>query len=264
MSGEDYRIAPEGFISYLSPTNPYIDDLRGKLLNKEADFKDGNIRLFLIKGDTEFGNVARSVEDASFEGRLKDEPNTFKAEYAQYEENSVFYLAVNDANELVGVVRVIKSPDLNGSKTINDMSGGRVFPKTIDVEELWCSAVGSDDVEREVDPKRVWDIATVGLLPDFSGKKDVNGDGVKSLALMLEKVLTDAEASEVTDFVSIVHEHIDNICKLVGINWLPLNTKIPENFTYIGSPNNRAGKIRVNVLRDNLNGIINALFGRRN
>jgi hypothetical protein len=101
--------------------------------------------------------LARQVERAVFEETFGNSPELLAQEYGPYEDATYFFCVVDHRRRLpVGAVRLIL-PSVAGSKTLHD------------VERRWgCGpAAALARAGLELDPGRVWDIATIAVDRDY-------------------------------------------------------------------------------------------------
>lgn len=118
--------------------------------------------LMVINNDSEFSNLARSVEAEVFSEYFGNDPQLMAEEYGPYEDASTFFLVVDTEDKRrAGVMRILRNSSL-GFKATNDVSAMGITdlePRQV-LENI---GVKSEETTLE--------IATIAAAPDYRGEK---------------------------------------------------------------------------------------------
>ncbi|MEV6600925.1 hypothetical protein AB0M36_29370 [Actinoplanes sp. NPDC051346] len=176
----------------------------------------------VVGPDAPLADVGRALERQVFEHAFGNDATVMADEYGAYEANSIFFVVLDRRRGVpAGVARMIESTG-RGVKTIDDA------PRLI--------GVGTDDIlaAHGMDGGRVWDCATLAVLPEYRG-------GRSSLivsSLLYRTFLVIGARREVRHAVSMLDRGAYRNIGLMGTPLRPLAGSAP--FAYLGSPENRA------------------------
>ena len=165
-------------------------------------------------------DVARTVERQVFEESFGNDATTMAAEYGGYEDDSIFFLVLDRRTGLpAGAGRVIEG----GGKTLDDA------PDRIGRDlSVIAAAHGLHD------GGRIWDFATVGVLPAYRGGKSA----LTVSSLLYRTFLNAGRRRGVRHVVTLLDRGLYRNMLLLGVPFEPMAGSEP--FPYLGSPATRA------------------------
>jgi len=158
--------------------------------------------------------AARACEADIFFAAYGNEPELLAAEYAAYEDNSVFVALADEADEVVGVVRLL-APG-GPVKTLDDLGG-----------EPWTTDAHRSVGAASIDLSSTWDVATMGVRPG-----EARDRSRKALALY-HSLIVAARANGASTFLAILDERVRRLLDAVGIVMHALPGASPQ--PYLGS-----------------------------
>ncbi|HEY2330881.1 MAG TPA: hypothetical protein VGH94_03105, partial [Acidimicrobiales bacterium] len=126
--------------------------------------------LYIFDGEDAGAELGRSVERSVFYEAFGDTPGLLRTEYEPYEGASRFFCLIDHRRRVpAGVVRMIL-PSAAGLKSLNDL------------ERVWDEPAQAvlERTDVAMDPFRVWDIATLAILPEYRGRA---ASGIVALGL---------------------------------------------------------------------------------
>ena len=164
---------------------------------------------------TPLSEVARTVERQVFEETFGMDAATMSAEYARYEDDSMFFLVLDRKTGLpAGAARVIDG----GGKTLDDA------PAHIGYDLDTITAV------HHMRAGRIWDFATLAVLPAYRGGRN----GLSVSALLYRTFLNAGRLAGVHHVVAMLDSRAHRNLKLIGVEFAPMCGADP--FEYLGSP----------------------------
>ena len=165
-------------------------------------------------------DVARTVERQVFEESFGNDATTMAAEYGGYEDDSIFFLVLDRHTGLpAGAGRVIEG----GGKTLDDA------PDRIGRDLSVIAATHGLH-----DGGRIWDFATVGVLPAYRGRKSA----LTVSSLLYRTFLNAGRRRQVRHVVTLLDQRAHRNMLLLGIPLVAMAGSAP--FPYLGSPATRA------------------------
>jgi hypothetical protein len=124
---------------------------------------EGRFGCFLLPGNDAFSNLGRAVESKVFEETFSNGPEIMEREYGPYDQNSVFFVGIDqEAGIPIASMRVIL-PSENGLKTLNDL---QFTPLELTPEDVYGAY--------NINPAECLDVATVAVLEDYRGDEADN------------------------------------------------------------------------------------------
>lgn len=181
---------------------------------------------FELDGCDPFANIARQIEREVFEQSFGNDPAMLAAEYAPYEESSLFFLAVDTQTRApAGVLRMISNSP-SGLKTLVDLQDSNKCPTTVLTSDV-MRLHGIDDLDR------CWDGASATVPRRYR----------RSLAAIHLQTLSTWYAAAIREniehFVSILDAPIYKIVRgIFALPVVPLAGTSP--FSYMGGINHQA------------------------
>ncbi|MEV4344090.1 hypothetical protein AB0J83_06385 [Actinoplanes sp. NPDC049596] len=163
--------------------------------------------------------VARTVERQVFEQSFGNDADEMAAEYGPYEQNSLFFLVLDRRTGMpAGAGRVIDG----GGKTLDEA------PDLIgqDLSEIVATHGMHDG--------KIWDFATVGVLPAYRGGKS----GLAVSSLLYRTFLKAGHRAGVRHLVALLDHRAHRNLALLGVPFVPMANSAP--FAYLGSPSTMA------------------------
>jgi hypothetical protein len=158
---------------------------------------------------------ARQCEEDVFLQAFGNTRSQLDEEYGPYEDQSVFVAVADDSGHVVGACRLI-TPGSAGLKTLNDV--GR---QPWGVDGLRSARAA------QIDTSRTWDIATLGVRPDFRGGKLMVG------LAMYHAIMKSTRINEVATATAIMDEHAHRVLSGAGYLFTTLPGTRPA--PYLGS-----------------------------
>jgi len=172
-----------------------------------------------VRTDDPLADVARTVERQVFEESFGNDAAAMTAEYGPYEKESLFFLVLDRRTAMpVGAGRAIEG----GGKTLDDA------PERIG-EDLSAIVAAHDLYEG-----RIWDFATVAVLPEYRGSK--SAPLVSSL--LYRTFLAAGRRAGVRHVVTMLDRHAFRSMTLLGAPVVAMAGSAP--FEYRGSASTRA------------------------
>lgn len=204
--------------------NVEIDRLTRQLLHEREPGSEDKIVCYMLRGgefqDSEYANIARTVECSVFDGKFGNDPREMEEGYGEYEDHSIFFLSVDtETGRPVGTLRVIENGP-NGLKTLNDVPN---WP------DLQAEPVGADYTEQVYqhynieDPTTCWDVGTVAVLRQYEG----------SSPLLYRAMYVASQRAGVQHFFSIIDRQAFAQMRLFGIPFTLLHGT--KEGVYMGS-----------------------------
>jgi hypothetical protein len=172
-----------------------------------------------VRTDDPLADVARTVERQVFEESFGNDATTMTAEYGPYEKDSLFFLVLDRRTAMpVGAGRVIEG----GGKTLDDA------PERIGVD--LSAIVATHDLYEG----RIWDFATVAVLPEYRGGKSA----LLVSSLLYRTFLNAGRRAGVRHVVTMLDSRAFRSMTLLGAPVEALAGSAP--FEYLGSASTRA------------------------
>ncbi|ROP34398.1 hypothetical protein [Couchioplanes caeruleus] len=193
-----------------------------------ADFLDahptprGRFVSAVVGPGTQLADVGRALERQVFERTFGNDAAVMAGEYGPYEANSIFFVVLDRRRRVpAGVARMIESTG-RGVKTIDDA------PRHI--------GVGTADIlaAHGMDGGRVWDCATLAVLPEYRGSRS----SLIVSSLLYRTFLVIGGRRGVRHAVAMLDRGAYRNIGMLGTPLRPLAGSGP--FAYLGSPENRA------------------------
>lgn len=167
-------------------------------------------------------DVGRTVERQVFEEQFGNDVAVMTAEYGPYEQRSVFILVLDrQCQAPAGVTRAIEGTG-RGVKTIDDA------PAFIG------AGVDAITAAHGMTGGKVWDFATVAVLPDYRGRSS----SLQVSSLLYRTFMRAGERAGVQHVVAMMDRGAYRNLELLGAPMAALAGSGP--FPYLGSPENRA------------------------
>jgi hypothetical protein len=158
---------------------------------------------------------ARQCEEDVFLQAFGNTRSQLDEEYGPYDDQSVFVAVADDTGHVVGACRLI-TPGPAGLKTLNDVSRA---PWGVDGLRSARAA--------QIETSRTWDIATLGVRPDYRG-----GTLMVGLA-MYHAIMKSTRINEVATATAIMDEHAHRVLSGAGYLFSTLPGTRPA--PYLGS-----------------------------
>ena len=161
-------------------------------------------------------DVARTVERQIFEESFGNDAATMTHEYGRYETDSLFFLVLDrHTGRPAGAGRVIDG----GGKTLDDAPDaiGRDLSAIVEAHHLH-------------DGGKIWDFATVGVLPAYRGGKSA----LTVSSLLYRTFLNAGRRRNVRHVVTLLDRRLYRNMLLLGVPFEPMAGAGP--FPYLGSP----------------------------
>ncbi|MBM2621728.1 hypothetical protein JIG36_40115 [Actinoplanes sp. LDG1-06] len=180
----------------------------------------GRFTALAVAWDDPMADVARTVERQVFEAAFGNDTATMTAEYGDYERQSLFFLVLDrDTGLPAGAGRVIEG----GGKTLDDAPDliGHDLSAVVEAHGLH-------------DGGKIWDFATVGVLPDYRGGKS----GLAVSSLLYRTFLQAGKRAGVKHIVVMLDHRAHRNMTLLGAPLVAMAGSEP--FEYLGSASTRA------------------------
>jgi hypothetical protein len=172
----------------------------------------------VVRHDDLLADVARTVERRVFEESFEMDAAVMTAEYAAYEQDSLFFLVLDRHTLLpAGAARVIDG----GGKTLDDA------PAAIGVD--LSTIVATHDM---FDGK-IWDFATLAVLPEYRG-----GKSTMVSSLLYRAFINAGRRAGVRHVVAMLDGRAHRGIAMIGAPFEPMAGSAP--FDYLGSPSTSA------------------------
>lgn len=199
-----------------------VHELTARLLQERPPQVEDTFVCYKVTGDDHFSDIGRTVEREVFEPTFGNDAEEMKGEYGEFEHDSTFFISVDTKRQVpTGALRVIQVTE-NGSKSLDDIEKHlHIHPQQV------------LDYYRVDDPKSVWDIGTVAVVPELQSAQG-------TISVQLYRAMYVAAMNEkIEHFVSIIDTGPLN--KLVGYLGIPFEPLLgSEPFPYIGSESSQA------------------------
>jgi hypothetical protein len=177
--------------------------------------RPGRFLALAVAPASPLADVARTVERQVFEESFGNDTATMIAEYRRYEDDSLFFLVLDRrTGRPAGAARVIDG----GGKTLDDA------PARIETELSTIVALHS------LDSGRIWDFATLAVLPAYRGGKS----GLTVSSLLYRTFLNAGRLAGVRHIVALLDRRAHRNLNLLGVEFVPMAGAEP--FEYLGSP----------------------------
>lgn len=210
-----------------------MNTLTAQLLEeREPSSKDQIICYRLDKG-SEYEDVARSIECEVFEQYFGNDAEEMFEEYGKYEDQSIFFLSVDQQTQTpVGVLRVISNGS-EGLKTLNDLQElvGDEHPEIPDLPmDSVLQAHHIDDLDE------CWDVGTVAVRKEYRTDK---AQAQEASVQLYRALYVSALEEGINHFVSIIDARpFNKMVDYLGIPFVPMMGTKP--FPYLGSESSYA------------------------
>lgn len=194
-----------------------VHELTAKLLQERPPSVGDTFVCYKVAGDDRFSDIGRSVEREVLELTFGNDAEEMEREYGEFEHDSTFFISVDTRRQVpTGVLRVMELTD-HGSKSLDDID------KYLHVDPQQIL-----DHYHIDDPKTVWDIGTVAVVPELQSAQG-------TISVQLYRAMYVAAMNEkIEHFVSIIDLKAHN--KLVGFLGIPFEPLLgSEPFPYLGS-----------------------------
>ena len=199
-----------------------VHDLTARLLQERPPQVDDIFVCYKVAGDDHFSDIGRAVEREVFELTFGNDAEQMKREYGEFEHGSTFFISIDTKQQSpTGVLRVMQVSE-HGSKSLDDIEKHlHIYPQQI------------LDHYQVDDPKTVWDIGTVAVVPELQSAQGI-------ISVQLYRAMYVAAMNEkIEHFVSIIDT--SPLKKLVGYLGIPFEPLLgSEPFPYIGSDSSQA------------------------
>ncbi len=207
--------------------------LTSQLLQERSPVSDDQIICYRLENGSAYDNVARSVEREVFEQYFGNDAEQMHAEYGKYEDQSIFFLSVDQQTHTpVGVLRVIEAGEA-GLKTLNDLQSfiGDEHPEIPDLP--------TNDVlqAHEInDIAKCWDVGTVAVRKEYRSNK---AQAQEASVQLYRALYVSALENEIDHFVSVIDARpYKRMVDYLGIPFVPMMNSKP--FPYLGSESSYA------------------------
>lgn len=162
------------------------------------------------------GERARACEADVFREWFGNTAEQLEAEYARYEDSSVFVVVADEQDEVHGAMRLIR-PGATGLKALHDIARA---PWSVDPAAALAGA--------GLDPATTWEIASLGV------RREARARGRGPFDALLYAVLAGMPANGADAVVAILDDSVNRVVAASGLTMRPLpGTGSAE---YLGSP----------------------------
>lgn len=197
-----------------------IYDLPASEMRKRGEaalygYPDGGPFIALaVRHDDLLADVARTVERQVFEESFALDASVMTAEYAAYEQDSLFFLVLDRRTLLpAGAARVIDG----GGKTLDDA------PDAIGVD------LSTIVEHHDMFDGKIWDFATLAVLPEYR-----SGKSTMVSSLLYRAFLNAGRRAGVKHVVAMLDSRAFRGIAMIGAPFEPMAGSEP--FDYLGSP----------------------------
>jgi N-acyl-L-homoserine lactone synthetase len=164
-------------------------------------------------------DVARTVERQVYEAAFGNDAATMAAEYAAYEQASLFFLVLDrTTGRPAGAGRVIDG-------------GGRTLDDAPDLTGVDLSAMV---LAHAMHDGKIWDFATIAVLPAYRGGRS----GLTVSALLYRTFINASRRAGVRHIVTMLDHRAQRNMALLGVPLAPLGGS--DSFAHLGSPKTTA------------------------
>jgi hypothetical protein len=171
-----------------------------------------------VRHDDLLADVARTVERQVFEESFAMDAAVMTAEYAAYEQDSLFFLVLDRRTLLpAGAARVIDG----GGKTLDEA------PDAIGVDLSTIVA------QHDMFDGKIWDFATLAVRPEYRG-----GKSTMVSSLLYRAFLNAGRRAGVHHVVAMLDGRAYRGIAMIGAPFVPMAGSAP--FDYLGSPSTSA------------------------
>lgn len=204
-------------------------ELTARLLQERAHEGKEPIVCYRVDTKSPYANVARSVEREVFEQYFGNDAECMREEYGPYEDQSVFFLSVDqETGTPAGVLRAIENGP-SSLKTLNDLESAWKKDEPHIPYITREAAQQSHGIESF---DNCWDVGTVAV------RKPYRADTLTSVQLY-RALYVSALEENIDHFISIIAaKPYKKMTEYLGIPFVPLAGSEP--FPYLGSPVNYA------------------------
>jgi N-acyl-L-homoserine lactone synthetase len=179
---------------------------------------DGPFVALAVKPDDLLADVARTVERRVFEESFAMDAAVMTDEYAAYEQDSIFLLVIDRRTGApAGAARLIDG----GGKTLDDA------PAAIGVD------LGTIAEKHGLFGGRIWDFATLAVLPEYRG-----GKSTMVSSLLYRAFINAGRRAGVQHVVAMLDSRAYKGIMRIGVPFEPMAGSKP--FDYLGSPSTSA------------------------
>ena len=181
--------------------------------------RGGRFLALAVAAASPLADVARTVERQVFEESFGMDSGVMVDEYRRYEDDSLFFLVLDRRTGMpAGAARVIDG----GGKTLDD------------APECIGTALSTIVTLHGMDSGRIWDFATLAVLPAYRGGRS----GLAVSSLLYRTFLNAGRLAGVRHLVAMLDFRAHRNLKLIGVEFEPMAGSEP--FEYLGSPSTEA------------------------
>ncbi len=207
--------------------------LTDQLLAEREPYSKDQIICYRLEEGSVYENVARTIECEVFEQYFGNNAEEMHDEYGKYEDQSIFFLSVDQQTQTpVGVLRVIQNGE-EGLKTLNDlrMMVGDEHPEIPDLPtESVLQAHEIDELDE------CWDVGTVAVRKEYRNNK---AQAQEASVQLYRALYVSALEEGIKHFVSIIDER--PFKKMVDYLGIPFEAMMGSKpFPYLGSESSYA------------------------
>jgi len=203
-------------VSYTLPTEQIRARVAGALA---AHPSTGRFAALAIATDDPLADVARTVEHQVFEESFALDAAEMATEYGPYDSGSLFFLVLDRETGLpAGAARVVEG----GGKTLDD------------APDYLGEDLSTIVAEHGMYLGRIWDFATLAVLPEYRGGKS----SLMVSSLLYRTFLKAGRRAGVRHVVTMLDHRAYRSITLLGAPFQALVGSKP--FDYLGSPSTRA------------------------
>jgi hypothetical protein len=225
FAGEEFERLAHSYEPRYDLDDSEMQELSRTLLEERDPGAADKVVCYRLERGSAYENVARSVEREVFEKYFGNTSEQMLEEYGPYEDQSVFFLSIDqELGQPAGVLRVIENGPA-GLKTLNDLENAPAEVPRISALDVQSY----HDIESFDD---CWDVGTVAV------RKPYRSDTLTSVQLY-RALYVSALDQNIEHFVSIIdHKPYVKMTDYLGIPFVPMLNSEP--FPYLGSPASHA------------------------
>ncbi len=139
--------------------------LVNSLIERRMGASDKKFGMYIIKGDDEVSQIARSLEAEVFGEFFNNDPDLMAREYGPYEDASLFILVVDqESKKAAGLIRIIENSEV-GFKSVVDLPRYWHGPDGRPVE---LNKLAEENNLSDRNPETTWDIATLAVREGYN------------------------------------------------------------------------------------------------
>ncbi len=207
--------------------------LTSQLLSERSPTSIDQIICYRLEKGSEYENIARSIECEVFEQYFGNNAEQMHEEYGQYEDQSIFFLSIDQQTQTpAGVLRVIKNGS-KGLKTLNDLQAvvGENHPEIPDLPTN--KIIESHSID---DLDECWDVGTVAVRKAYRSDKN---QAQEASVQLYRALYVSALQEQIKHFISIIDARpFKKMVDYLGIPFVPILDSKP--FSYLGSESSYA------------------------